>query len=71
MLPGTAVVGDGYVNFVLGDHGSLLSPTSSAAATGEMQTETVIYTAGYPVVPTPFPPGTILPGALTAVPVQP
>jgi hypothetical protein len=67
-VPGTPVAGDGYVNFVVGDHGSLLSPVSSAAATGEMQTETVIYTAG---APGPIPAGTIVPGALTPAPVQP
>jgi hypothetical protein len=67
-VPGTPVPGDGYVNFVVGDHGSLLSPASSAAATGEMQTETVIYTAG---APGPIPPATIVPGALTPAPVQP
>jgi hypothetical protein len=68
-VPGTPVAGDGYVNFVVGDHGSLLSPAASPAATGEMQTEAVIYTAGNPAVP--IPPGTIVPGALTAAPVQP
>jgi hypothetical protein len=67
--PGNNVSGDGYVNFVVGDHGSLLSPTASAAATGEMQAETVVYTAGNPLVPIPA--GTIVPGALTPAPVQP
>jgi hypothetical protein len=33
------------VNFTSGDHGSLLSPTSSAATTVEMQTETVRFNA--------------------------
>jgi hypothetical protein len=36
---------DGYVNFTAGDHGSLLSPTASAATTVEMQTETVRFNA--------------------------
>jgi Bacterial virulence factor lipase N-terminal/Platelet-activating factor acetylhydrolase, isoform II len=68
-VPGTPVSGDGYVNFIVGDHGSLLSPTASAAATGEMQAESVVYTAGNPTVPIPA--GTIVPGALTPAPVQP
>jgi hypothetical protein len=68
-VPGTPVSGDGYVNFVVGDHGSLLNPAASAAATGEMQAETVVFTAGNPLVPIPA--GTIVPGALTAAPVQP
>jgi len=45
VIPGTPRVGSGYVNFVAGDHGSLLSPASSAATTVEMQTETVTFTA--------------------------
>ncbi len=68
-VPGTPVSGDGYVNFILGDHGSLLSPTANASATGEMQAEAVVYTAGNPTVPIPA--GTIVPGALTPAPVQP
>jgi hypothetical protein len=68
VVPGVPRAGSGYVNFIAGDHGSLLSPTASAAATGEMQTETVIFTAG---APGPIPPGTIVAGALTPAPVQP
>jgi hypothetical protein len=68
VVPGSPVNGDGYVNFVLGDHGSLLNPAASAPATGEMQTETVIYTAGGPG---PSPPAPIVPGAPTPLPVQP
>ena len=68
-VPGTPVSGDGYVNFIVGDHGSLLNPAANAAATGEMQAETVVYTAGNPLVPIPA--GTIVPGALTPAPVQP
>jgi hypothetical protein len=68
-VPGTPVPGDGYVNFVVGDHGSLLNPASNAAATGEMQAESVVYTAGNAAVPIPA--GTIVPGALTPAPVQP
>jgi hypothetical protein len=67
-VPGTPRVGSGYVNFIAGDHGSLLSPAASLPATQEMQTETVIFTAG---APGPIPPGTIVAGAATAAPVQP
>jgi hypothetical protein len=38
-------VGDGYVNFIAGDHGSLLSPAASGPATVEMQTQMVTFTA--------------------------
>jgi hypothetical protein len=68
-VPGTPVSGDGYVNFIVGDHGSLLNPAASPAATGEMQAESVVYTAGNAAVP--IPPGTIVPGVLTPAPVQP
>ena len=44
VVPGTPRVGSGYVNFVAGDHSSLLSPASSAAATVEMQTEVATFT---------------------------
>jgi hypothetical protein len=44
VLPGAPRVGSGYVNFIAGDHGSLLSPTASAAATVEMQTEMAAFT---------------------------
>jgi hypothetical protein len=44
--------GSGYVNFVNGDHGSLLSPTACGAATVEMQTETATFTlSGNPPSP--------------------
>ncbi len=33
----------GYVNFTAGVHGSILDPTSSPAATGEMQTEAIAF----------------------------
>ncbi|HEX6638451.1 MAG TPA: hypothetical protein VF033_12410 [Steroidobacteraceae bacterium] len=50
--------GSGYVNFIAGDHGSLLSPTASGPATAEMQGEAVTFTlsgnppagAGTPVI---------------------
>lgn len=38
-------LGSGYVNFINGDHSSLLSPTTSLATTVEMQTEMVGFTA--------------------------
>lgn len=69
VVPGQQVAGDGYVNFVYGDHGSLLNQAAGATATGEMQTEMGIYTAGNPTVPIPA--GVIVPGALTPLPVQP
>src|SRR6185295_19568046 len=62
VVPGSPISGDGYVNFIVGDHGSLLSPTASAAATGEMQGETVTYTATG---------GSIVPGVVTPTVVQP
>ncbi len=51
-------VGSGYVNFIAGDHGSLLSPAASAATTVEMQTEAATFTvsgnppagAGTPII---------------------
>jgi hypothetical protein len=44
VLPGVPRVGSGYVNFTAGDHGTILSPAASAAATVEMQTEVVTFT---------------------------
>jgi hypothetical protein len=44
VVPGVPRVGSGYVNFIAGDHGSLLSPAASAATTVEMQTEVVTFT---------------------------
>ena len=46
--PGANVVAGGhraYVNFVVGNHGSILDPTASLAATVEMQKETVFFAA--------------------------
>jgi dienelactone hydrolase len=45
VVQGSPVVGSGYVNFIAGDHGSLLSPAASGATTVEMQTEVVTFTA--------------------------
>ncbi len=44
VVAGTPRVGSGYVNFIAGDHGTLLSPAASAAATVEMQTEVATFT---------------------------
>ncbi len=41
----------GAVRFIAGSHGSLLDPTSSFAATTEMQTEMVVFIAGTPMIP--------------------
>ncbi|MBC8025710.1 MAG: hypothetical protein H7Y89_06950 [Steroidobacteraceae bacterium] len=49
----------GYVNFIAGDHGTLLSPAASAAATTELQTEVATFTAA----PTPV----IIPGSAAVV----
>jgi hypothetical protein len=45
VVPGAPIVGSGYVNFIAGDHGTLLSPAASAAATVEMQTQVATFTA--------------------------
>lgn len=42
----TSPVTRGFVNFIVGDHGSILSPAASGAATAEMQGETVAFAAG-------------------------
>jgi hypothetical protein len=43
---------NGYVNFITGDHESLVDPTASLAATIEMQAEAISF-AGAPVPPIP------------------
>jgi hypothetical protein len=45
VVTGAVQPGSGYVNFIAGDHGSLLSPAASAAATVELQTEIATFTA--------------------------
>jgi hypothetical protein len=50
VLPGAQRVGSGYVNFVAGEHGSLLTPGTPSTATGlavltEMQTQAAVFTA--------------------------
>jgi hypothetical protein len=45
VVAGAPRVGSGYVNFIAGDHSSLLSPASSGPATFEMQTEVATFTA--------------------------
>lgn len=52
----------GIVRFLMGSHSSLLDPTASLAVTTEMQTEMVIFAAGYP------PQG--IPGNGTAIVIQ-
>ena len=78
VVPGQAVPGDGYVNFITGDHGSLLNPGTPPAGstvppnlqgTTEMQSEAFVYSAGSPSPPIPA--GTIVPGVFSAAPVQP
>jgi pimeloyl-ACP methyl ester carboxylesterase len=46
-----------YVNFIVGNHGSIIDPTGSPAATQEMQTETVSFAVGNPPA---APPGTLI-----------
>jgi hypothetical protein len=43
----------GVVQFTVGNHGSILDPTASAAVTTEMQTEMVVFAVGNPLVPLP------------------
>ncbi len=53
-----------HVNFVLGDHGSIIDPTASIAVTTEMQAEAVSFTgAGIPLIP----PSSMLPENPTPV----
>jgi alpha-beta hydrolase superfamily lysophospholipase len=54
-MPGPVVDANGfraYVNFVIGDHGSIIDPTASLAVTTEMQAEAITF-AGAPVPPIP------------------
>jgi dienelactone hydrolase len=54
--------GSGYVNFITGDHGALLSPAACGAATVEMQTQAATFTiSGNP------PPNTIAPNPAIVV----
>jgi hypothetical protein len=51
-----------YVNFLVGDHGSIIDPTASPAATQEMQGESITFT-GQPIpvfFPVTTPPGTTI-----------
>lgn len=45
IVPPGAAQQVGYVNFVLGEHGSLIDPTSSLATTVEMQTEAIVFSS--------------------------
>jgi len=59
--PGANAVSRGFVNFVVGDHSSILNPAASGPATVEMQTQTVTFAVSG---------GTVIPVANPAV-VQP
>jgi hypothetical protein len=51
-----------FVNFLVGDHGSIIDPTASPAATQEMQGESITFT-GQPIpvfFPVTTPPGTTI-----------
>lgn len=41
--PGVNPVSRGYVNFLFGNHGSIIDPTASLATTGEMQAESLSF----------------------------
>ncbi len=41
--PGLNAVSRGYVNFLFGDHGSIIDPTSSLLTTAEMQSESISF----------------------------
>jgi pimeloyl-ACP methyl ester carboxylesterase len=59
-----------YVNFVVGDHGSLIDPTASKLVTTQMQAEAISFTgAGIPPIPSLLPLGvpTSAPGTLILV----
>jgi pimeloyl-ACP methyl ester carboxylesterase len=43
--PGPNAASQGYVNFIFGDHGSIIDPTASLATTTEMQTEALTFAA--------------------------
>jgi pimeloyl-ACP methyl ester carboxylesterase len=64
MAPGPLISASGtppghraYVNFLVGNHGSIIDPTQSPAATQEMQTEMVSFAVGSPPA---APPGTLI-----------
>jgi pimeloyl-ACP methyl ester carboxylesterase len=52
-MPGPNFTSHGVVRFTEGNHGSILDPTASFAATVEMQTETVVFAAGNPLAGLP------------------
>ncbi len=43
--PGANPVSQGYVNFIFGNHGSIIDPSASLATTVEMQTEAITFAA--------------------------
>jgi Bacterial virulence factor lipase N-terminal len=64
MGPGPVIAAGGtppghraYVNFILGNHGSIIDPTASQFATAEMQTEMISFAVGSPPA---APPGTLI-----------
>jgi dienelactone hydrolase len=50
VVTGTVVPGSGYVNFIAGDHGTLLSPAASAAATVELQSRVATFTVAPAII---------------------
>ncbi len=64
VAPGPVIVASGsppghraYVNFLFGNHGSIIDPTASLAATTEMQTEAISFALGSPPA---LPAGTLI-----------
>jgi len=49
-----------YVNFIVGNHGSIIDPTANAAATAEMLSESVFFAAGFPPPAPAAAPGTAI-----------
>jgi hypothetical protein len=56
-------LGGAYVNFLFGDHGSIINPAASPATTGEMQAESLTFAGSLGTVVTI--------GAVSASVVQP
>ncbi|HKZ74230.1 MAG TPA: hypothetical protein VJ011_09200 [Steroidobacteraceae bacterium] len=57
-----------YTSFLAGNHGSIIDPTASLAATAEMQMEAISFALGSPPA---LPPGTVIAVGNTAVIQQP
>jgi hypothetical protein len=60
VVTGAAQAGSGYVNFIAGDHGSLLSPAASPAATFELQSRVSTFTIA-PALINPMDPNVVQP----------